>query len=71
MTEKIIKLAIIVIGTMAVIAIVMGLPTMWLWNWLMPDLFEISRITFWQAIGLNMLAGILFRSSSGSTSKSN
>lgn len=36
------------------------LPTMWLWNWLMPVLFGVPMITFWQALGVSFLCGILF-----------
>ena len=32
-----------------------------LWNWLMPSLFGLRMITFWQAIGLMGLSWILFR----------
>ncbi len=56
-------------GTLLVIvlsAIVMSLPTMWLWNWLMPTIFGLIKITFWQALGLNILAGTLFKSTSSS-----
>lgn len=49
-------------------ALVLGLPLMILWNWLMPMLFGLTKITFWQAIGLNILAGILFGHSSASVS---
>ncbi|HBH05559.1 MAG TPA: hypothetical protein DDX92_03020 [Flavobacteriales bacterium] len=31
-----------------------------LWNWLMPLIFGISIITFWQAAGLLLLSRILF-----------
>lgn len=31
-----------------------------LWNWLLPALFGLPAITFWQAIGLLVLARILF-----------
>lgn len=31
-----------------------------LWNWLMPTLFGLVRITFWQALGLLALGRILF-----------
>lgn len=33
---------------------------MLLWNWLMPALFELAVINFWQAAGLFILARILF-----------
>lgn len=31
-----------------------------LWNWLMPELFGLSTISYWQAFGLLILAKILF-----------
>ncbi len=41
-------------------AILMGYGIMWLWNWLMPELFGFKLIGFWQAVGLLALARILF-----------
>ena len=49
-------------------ALLMGLPVMWLWDAVIPDLFGLKTITFWQAIGLLLLTGILVRSGSASTS---
>ena len=46
-----------------IVAILLGLPLMILWNLLMPDLFRLPYITFWQAVGLNILASILFNKS--------
>jgi len=43
-------------------ALLFGFVVMWLWNWLMPDIFGLSTITFWQAWGLIVLAHILFKS---------
>jgi hypothetical protein len=31
-----------------------------LWNWLMPELFGLGEITYWQAFGIVVLAKILF-----------
>ena len=31
-----------------------------LWNWLMPGLFGLHLITFWQAVGILVLSKILF-----------
>jgi hypothetical protein len=56
-----------VIGLVVVVAVLMALPTMWLWNWLMPTIFGLIKIGFWQALGLNLLAGILFQKSSSSS----
>ena len=33
---------------------------MWLWNWLLPELFGLTTITFWQALGILVLSKILF-----------
>ena len=38
---------------------IFGEIVMHLWNWLMPALFGLKLITFWQAIGLLILARIL------------
>ncbi len=37
-----------------------GYVVMGLWNWLMPALFGLSAITYWQGLGLFILAKILF-----------
>jgi hypothetical protein len=37
-----------------------GWVVMTLWNWLMPDLFGLKKLTYWQAWGLFILAKILF-----------
>ena len=41
------------------IAFLLGYVVVWLWNWLMPALFGITTITFWQAVALIVLARIL------------
>lgn len=51
------------------VSLLMGLPTMWLWNWLMPDIFNITEITFLQAVGLNLLSDILFKNINSSSKK--
>ncbi|WP_187632065.1 MULTISPECIES: hypothetical protein [Hymenobacter] len=37
-----------------------GYVTMHLWNWLLPALFNLPLIGFWQALGLLVLSRILF-----------
>jgi hypothetical protein len=34
---------------------------MLLWNWLMPELFGIMQIGYWQAWGIWLLTGFMFR----------
>ncbi|MGB9068884.1 MAG: hypothetical protein WCC21_09955 [Candidatus Acidiferrales bacterium] len=49
------------IATLAVVgAAALSFVIMSLWNWLMPALFALHRISFWQALGLLLLAKILF-----------
>jgi len=51
------------IALFAIIAIfVFGFVVMALWNWLMPPLFGLRLISFWQALGLVILCKILFGS---------
>ena len=33
---------------------------MWLWNWLVPELFNGPVVTYWQTLGLLLLSKILF-----------
>jgi hypothetical protein len=49
------------IGLIAIVIVLLGYPLMLLWNWLMPNIFGLPEITFWQAIGLNLLSTILFK----------
>jgi len=49
------------IGMIAIAIVLLGYPLMLLWNWLMPIIFGLPEITFWQAIGLNFLSTILFK----------
>ena len=39
---------------------IFGFLIMHLWNWLMPTIFGLNQITFWQAFGLFVLSKILF-----------
>jgi len=57
-----IVLVIFVIVILAVTSLVAAIPTLFLWNWLLPEIFAIKAITFWQAWGINFLASVLFKS---------
>jgi hypothetical protein len=56
------KIAMLVLVLGAALSFVV----MSLWNWLMPVLFGLHRIGFWQALGLLLLAKILFGGFRGS-----
>jgi len=56
-------LGILAVLFAAVVVLLTGLPTMILWNYLMPVLFGLKEITFLQAVCLNALCTILFKNS--------
>ena len=54
--------ALFVIG---VLALIEGVIVMWLWNWLMPQIFHLCTIDYFQGAGLAFLCNMLFCNSSG------
>jgi hypothetical protein len=59
---KAIEGILLVIGLLFLSALILGFPTMILWNWLMPKIFGLTQIDIFQAMGLNFLSGILLKS---------
>jgi len=43
-----------------ILIILLALPTMLLWNYLMPDIFGLDTIGFWQALAITIFSRILF-----------
>jgi hypothetical protein len=59
-----------IIGFVAIVvalSALLSLPVMWLWDWLMPELFGLKTITWAQAWGLMVLCGMLFKSHTSSS----
>lgn len=52
----------IIVGTG--LAFLFGWVVMLLWNWLMPSIFSLPAIGFWQAWGLVLLSAIFFKGGS-------
>jgi Ca2+/H+ antiporter, TMEM165/GDT1 family len=57
---RIVKLAIYLILFLFIAIAGFGQAVHHLWNWLMPSLFGLPAITFWQAVGLLALSWLLF-----------
>jgi len=53
------KYIIAIVGVI-IFALLVALPTMWLWNALIPVIFGLPVITFWQSLGLCLLCRGLF-----------
>ena len=60
--SPIVKILIIVAGIAAMggFLVLAGFVLLWLWNWLMPMLFRLPTITFWESWGILLLSTILF-----------
>ncbi|NPV01539.1 MAG: hypothetical protein HPY53_09185 [Brevinematales bacterium] len=61
--QKGLAIAGMVIGGIAlavVFALVFGAVVMLLWNWIMPEVFGLKVIGYWQGFGLVLIAKILF-----------
>lgn len=59
---------LIVLGGIAMVAgfaFLYGLVVMLLWNWIVPDIFGLPKINYWQAWGLVLLSHILLKSWGG------
>jgi hypothetical protein len=52
---------LIIFGISAILgfAILFGFVIMLLWNWLMPEIFGLATITYWQAVGIFILFKVL------------
>lgn len=47
-----------------IFALILTYPMMLLWNWLMPYIFGLPTLTFWQMFGLSILLNCLIPHSS-------
>jgi len=56
------------LGLITIVSSIAGLLVMWLWNWLVPDLFKGPQISWIQGWGLCMLSSLLLKSSASSSS---
>jgi hypothetical protein len=71
--QKVMLGILFAVGGISLMALFGGF-VMLLWNWLMPDIFGLGTVNYWQAWGLMILSWILFKGfhagdSSGSTER--
>lgn len=48
-------------GIGLILSFLTGLFIMLLWNWLMPTIFGLCTITYWQAYGVSLLSTLIFK----------
>jgi hypothetical protein len=61
--------SLIFIVVLCIVAVLVAFPVKWMWNYLMPELFGLKEIGFWQALAMFVLCGLLFKPTSSSSSK--
>lgn len=62
----------VIVGGLALFsafALVLSFVVQWLWNWLMPALFNLPTISYWQALGLMVLSHLLLKGFHGGESE--
>lgn len=60
-----------VVGMILIVTLsaLLAFPVMWLWNYVIPDLFKVPELTFWKSWALMVLCGFLFKSTGTNSSK--
>jgi hypothetical protein len=58
--RRIARLIAFVLPLMVIVFFGIGWAVYGLWNWLMPSIFGLHAITYWQAFGLMFLSWLLF-----------
>jgi hypothetical protein len=61
--DKVILGIVIVLVLIIGMSVLMAVPLMLAWNYVMPYLFDLKTINFWQSFALLIVAGSLIKSS--------
>ncbi|NKB98616.1 MAG: hypothetical protein GKR90_09030 [Pseudomonadales bacterium] len=67
MAQKVVFWTVIVLAGVTVFGLLFGFLIQFLWNSTLVPLFDVSTISFWQAVGLFILAKIVFGFGGGSS----
>jgi Ca2+/H+ antiporter, TMEM165/GDT1 family len=60
MTDKWVAMGIRIFIIIIIVMSGFAVAVLYLWNWLMPQLFALHPLTYWQAVGLLGLSWLLF-----------
>lgn len=69
-TFKLIGLYVSAFAIAAIASLINGAFILWLWNALLPSIFGITTITYWQGVGISLLSLCIFGRAT-SSSKNN
>lgn len=61
--DDIVKLGLgcgLLVVAWSAVAVLIGFPIKWLWNWIMPTIFDLLEISFWMAFAMALLISFLF-----------
>ena len=64
---KVIAAGILLLFAAFALSLLMALPTMWLWNWLVPSIFGLREVGLLEAFGLNLLSSMFFSHTTSSS----
>ena len=56
---SIIQTLLLCIGAFLLFSVLAAFAVEPLWNWLLPDIFNLTKIDYWQALGITLLCGLL------------
>ena len=59
--KEILGTSLVLMGIVVGVVLLLTLPTMWLWNYVMPTVFGLPEISVWQTLVLLILAEIFFK----------
>jgi len=60
-TKDNLGIAGIVLGLITIVLLLSSGILMWCWDYIMPSIFGLPEITFWQAVIMNILSTLLFK----------
>ena len=63
-TAATIAIVLVIVGVLGM-ALLMAFPVMLAWNYVIPDVFGLRSLDFWQSFALMVVANSLVRSSAG------
>lgn len=68
---EILSIVMVYLVTLLFVVLLLSWPFQLLWNWLMPTIFGLTKITILQAAGLLFLSGFIFKGNVQTKNKNN